>query len=63
MEDLLIRLPMLAIRSHGVQPRRRLEPLLEEDDSESSSAPCSPKVVPDVKTGQVRSTKKNFKSR
>lgn len=44
MEDLLISLPMLAARTHVVPPRRRLEPLLEEDDTESSSAPCSPTI-------------------
>lgn len=54
MEDLLISLPMLAARAPGVHPRRRLEPLPEEDDTESSSAPCSPKPLHELKADQVR---------
>lgn len=53
MEDLLISLPMLAARPPGLPPRRRLEPLLEEDDTESSSAPCSPKVLNDLNAEKV----------
>lgn len=42
MDDLFISFPMIGVKSHGMRPRQRLEPLLEEDDSESSSVPCSP---------------------
>ncbi|KAK6641785.1 hypothetical protein RUM44_013500 [Polyplax serrata] len=54
MDDLLMSLPVLSVRTRGISPKRRLETLMEEDDSELSSTPCSPKVTRDVKPGQDR---------